>query len=293
VKPARFLSKLAANEHEEIFTTRQRCTAADQRQTTELHPNSYQASQVLIMPLTKRQKTEAHHTDEDDDNVIAQTSGEEDLQKQISDDQSSSDGESSPGTEDEIANAKNTKSKKTLKRKRRATEPSNFGATLNALLNTEAPSSLPLSLKPSVSRKRNDEKLELKARKVLRVEKKEKQDKRRIKDVIGGWGGEGERALRKVAQRGGTFNRVLLLQRLIPRSVVRLFNVIQQSQSAASAAAQDVKNLRGTGKPTLPAPTFDQVDNKKKGKHKDNSLGRGKEGKGKLHLLCYSLTQYF
>ena len=34
--------------------------------------------------------------------------------------------------------------------------------------------------------------------------RKEKEEKGRIKDVIGGWGGESERALRKVAQRGGT-----------------------------------------------------------------------------------------
>jgi hypothetical protein len=60
-----------------------------------------------------------------------------------------------------------------------------------------------LSLQPSITRKRNDEKLELKARKILRGERKEKEDKCRIRDVIGGWGGESERALRKVAQRGG------------------------------------------------------------------------------------------
>lgn len=111
---------------------------------------------------------------------------------------------SSPDTEDEIAGAKGAKSKKTMKRKRRATEPSRFGATLQYLLHTETPSALPLSLKPSLARKRNDEKLELKAKKVLQVEKKEKEDKGRITDVIGGWGGESERALRKVAQRGGT-----------------------------------------------------------------------------------------
>lgn len=109
---------------------------------------------------------------------------------------------SAPDTEDEIAGSKIVKSKKTLKRKRRATEPSRFGATLQFLLDTEAPSAQPLSLKPSVARQRNDEKLELKARKALQIEKKEKEDKGRVTDVIGGWGGESERALRKVAQRG-------------------------------------------------------------------------------------------
>jgi hypothetical protein len=121
-----------------------------------------------------------------------------------SNDGSGSESESSSlDTADEIAEAKITKSKKTLKRKRRATEPSTFGTALQTLLNTDAPSTLPLSLKPSIARRRNDEKLELRAKKVLHIEKKEQEDKGRIKDVIGGWGGDSERSLRKVAQRGG------------------------------------------------------------------------------------------
>ena len=112
-------------------------------------------------------------------------------------------GGSSPDTEDEIAEAKRVKSKKTLKRKHRATDATHFGVALQTLLSTDAPSNLPLSLKPSVARKRNDEKLETKGKRVLEVEKKEREEKGRIQDVIGGWGGESERALRKVAQRGG------------------------------------------------------------------------------------------
>ena len=118
----------------------------------------------------------------------------------------------SPDTADEIENLKLQKSKKTAKRKIRATGTTAFGATLQSLLSTEAPSSLPLSLKPSIARKRNDEKLEQKAKRVLHVERKEMEDKNRIRDVIGGWGGEGERALRKVAQRGGKCR--------VPRSAV-------------------------------------------------------------------------
>ncbi|OJA16278.1 hypothetical protein AZE42_00124 [Rhizopogon vesiculosus] len=168
--------------------------------------------------------------------------------------------DNSPDTEDEIADAKVVKSKKTLKRKRRATEPSQFGTTLQSLLDTVAPSELPLSLKPSIARQKNGAKLESKAQKVLQIEKKEKEDKGRIRDVIGGWGGESERSLRKVAQRG----------------VVKLFNTIQQSQAAASATAGELKGLRGTGKPTLPAPLLDKKSKgKPKGKHKDNIIGRG------------------
>ncbi|KAI0307889.1 Rrp15p-domain-containing protein [Multifurca ochricompacta] len=170
----------------------------------------------------------------------------------------------SPDTEDEIAEARLVKSKKTLKRRRRATDPSNFGATLQSLLKTDAPSGLPLSLKPSVARKRNDEKLELKAKKFLKGEKKSNEEIGRIKDVIGGWGGESERTLRKVAQRG----------------VVKLFNAIQQSQERVVAAEKETKEARGSGKPTLPAPSFGKRSRTtKKGKNNDNPLGRGKECK--------------
>jgi hypothetical protein len=109
----------------------------------------------------------------------------------------------SPSTADEITNGQRKKSQKTLKRKRRATEPARFGETLQSLLSTQVASAGPLSLTPSATKKKADEKIELKARTALQLEKKDKEDKGRITDVIGGWGGERERALRKVAQRGG------------------------------------------------------------------------------------------
>jgi hypothetical protein len=105
---------------------------------------------------------------------------------------------------DEISSLKPQKSARTKKRKLRASAPSAFGATMQSLLDTQTPSNNPLSLKPSLVRKQNDEKLESRARKVLQTEKKNREDQRRITDVIGGWGVESERSLRKVAQRGGT-----------------------------------------------------------------------------------------
>jgi Rrp15p len=152
------------------------------------------------MLVTKLNKVDEDCDGHNNDDVV-QTSEEDNTDGQFSDAQSSME-EQSPDT-DEITGTKLAKSKKTLKRKRRATDPSHFSATLNALLNTDAPSSLPLSLQPSVARKRTDEKSEQKARQILQIKRKEKEDKRRIQDVIGGWGGEGERYLRKVAQRGG------------------------------------------------------------------------------------------
>src|SRR6266700_3144497 len=59
-------------------------------------------------------------------------------------------------------------------------------------------------------------------------------------------------------------------------AVVRLFNVIQQSQASATTAAEDAKANRGTGKPSLPAPVLENKT-KGKGKNKDNIIGRGKE----------------
>ncbi|KAJ3750520.1 Rrp15p-domain-containing protein, partial [Lentinula detonsa] len=162
---------------------------------------------------------------------------------------------------DEIEGMKPQKSRQTKKRKIRATHASAFGATLQSLLNTKVPSSAPLSLKPSIARKRNDEKLEMKAKKVLQVEKKEKEDKGRITDVIGGWGGESERALRKVAQRG----------------VVKLFNVVQNVQTQQAVEGEEKKAARGSGKPSLPAPVIVDKSKSNKGKNKDNIIGRGKD----------------
>lgn len=162
------------------------------------------------MAPSKRQKIKDTHEEEEEeeDPMTANESGAgtddagSDAERS-SGSQTDSQDEQSPDTEDEIAEAKLSKSKKTLKRKRRATDAIRFGTTLQTLLETNVPSTLPLSLKPSVARKRYDEKLESKGKKVLQIEKKEKEDKGRVRDVIGGWGGERERALRKVAQRGG------------------------------------------------------------------------------------------
>ncbi|KAJ2927193.1 hypothetical protein H1R20_g9912, partial [Candolleomyces eurysporus] len=191
------------------------------------------------MPPTKRRKLSDDEEEEAHDS--ADESGLDGGSEAESSEQSPSDGDednSSIDTEDELEGLKRKKS----------------------LLSTDVPSAAPLSLKPSIARKHNDQKLELKAKKVLQIEKKEKEDKRRIKDPIGGWGGESERALRKVAQRG----------------VVKLFNAIQQSQATVAAAAEEAKGERGSGKPRLSAPIV-EAKGKKKGKKKDNIIGRGKE----------------
>jgi len=130
---------------------------------------------------------------------------------------------SEPDTEDEIAYAqRKKKSKKTAKRKFRATEPGQFGNTLEALLNTAVPgtSATPLALKPSIKRRKKEEKKEMIAKKAMEGEKRAHEEIGRITDVIGGWGGENERSLRKVAQRGGEF-----LFRLFPESALTLYGL--------------------------------------------------------------------
>jgi hypothetical protein len=153
------------------------------------------------MPPLKRRKLS------DDEEEPLESSAEDSVSEleEGSDAGSSIHPDSDDGSEgdDDMEGLKPKKSKKTAKRKIRATGASTFGSALQTLLQTDAPSNQPLSLKPSIARKHNDQKLELKAKKVLQLEKKEKEDLRRIKDVIGGWGGDSERTLRKVAQRGG------------------------------------------------------------------------------------------
>lgn len=60
--------------------------------------------------------------------------------------------------------------------------------------------------------------------------------------------------------------------------MVKLFNAIAESQAAITTAAEETKKSRGSGKPSLPAPGFERGSSKKKGKQKDNLLGRGREG---------------
>ena len=96
------------------------------------------------MPPAKRQKlspvedSDASEPEETRDSIPSDV---EDSASQASGSEQSSGDE--PDTDDEIEAAKFTKSKKTLKRKRRATDATHFGAALQSLLNTNAPSTLP------------------------------------------------------------------------------------------------------------------------------------------------------
>ncbi|KAF8710514.1 Rrp15p, partial [Rhizoctonia solani] len=231
-----------------------------------------------MAPVTKRARNETKgkiktkgNSDSEDSSPkedLVEPQGDEDSLNQSDEDEDEDvSGNSSTDTETEINRARNTKSKKTLKRKHRATSPTAFGGTLEALLATSVPTNAhpgaPLALKPSIARKKNDEKLELKAKRILESEKKEREEKGRVQDVIGGWDNQNERSLRKVAQRG----------------VVHLFNAIQQAQSASAATLEENKKLRGSGKPTLPAPSPHEIGRNKPGnKNKNKAMGKDAAG---------------
>lgn len=165
------------------------------------------------MHSNKRIRLSRNGEDEDASSESEMETGlnpEEDSDSVDVSDENASEADSIP-TEDEIAVVQRSrKSKKTQKRKRRATSPSHFGSTLQNLLKTDVPSNAPLALKPSVAKLREEEVIETKARRLLEGEKKEKEEKCHVTDVIGGWGGESERSFRKVAQRGGECIKFLL-----------------------------------------------------------------------------------
>ncbi|KZT61324.1 hypothetical protein CALCODRAFT_480040 [Calocera cornea HHB12733] len=176
--------------------------------------------------------------------------------------EASGSGSEGDGTEEEIDKARTSKSKKTKKRKHRAASPSTFGAVLSSLIEARAPAAGAdlLNLKPSVKHAMKEEKLEKRAREILKGQRKDKEEVGHVTDVIGGWGNEGERVLRKTAQRG----------------VVKLFNAIQASQNLSAAQQEAKESEKGTGKPRLPAPSVEGFANKKK-RGVDNIVGRAKE----------------
>lgn len=208
-------------------------------------------------------------------------------------DERSESGSVSADTDTEIT--QHAKSRKTLKRKRRATSPARFGAALETLLETAAPDGVaaPLSLKPGVARRHKEEKLERGARKVLDGERKEREEKGRVRDVIGGWGVEGERALRKVAQRGGANStRRVHTDTLTGGAVITLFNAIQQSQTAAEEATVAARGVRGTGKATLPAPDPERNDKHKKARVVDGASGLCRDYVVLMILRCGGIPGY-
>ncbi|KAH8917188.1 hypothetical protein BT69DRAFT_1191486, partial [Atractiella rhizophila] len=107
----------------------------------------------------------------------------------------------------------------TEKPKARALSPTSFGASLTHLLSLPAPPShvphtAPSHLLPRAKGSPKPSKLEKEARSLVRQEKRELAERGWVSDVIGGWAGEREKRLRRLAQKG----------------VVRLFNAVRAAQ---------------------------------------------------------------
>ncbi|KAK8858936.1 hypothetical protein IAR55_003167 [Kwoniella newhampshirensis] len=213
---------------------------------------------------------------ESDGNASGFEDDDEDVDMEVEDD------DEGLNTDEEIEKSKEGKGgkKSTNKRKRPATTASIFGETLATLLSdplttktqqkkklkpTPETTSTPalagtqhhqqqpiLALSAHKPPTKASVSLEAKARKQVRVDKLEKEDKARVKDVIEGWatggGQEFERGLRKVAQRG----------------VIKLFNAILLASKNAEEATT-----------SLSAQAKLKPDGPKNKKEKDNILGRG------------------
>jgi hypothetical protein len=158
----------------------------------------------MAQPAAKRQKLEesssSDASDVDNDEPMLDADADDSGEASGS---GSGGSDSEPDTGDEIAALKAGKSKQTAKRKRRAVSPSRFGSQLQVLLGTQVPTEQPLALKPDVAHRRAQDRKKVQDRRDADVKRKEKEERNRLTDVIGGWGGENERALRKIAQRGG------------------------------------------------------------------------------------------
>ena len=70
-------------------------------------------------------------------------------------------------------------------------------------------------------------------------------------------------------------------------TVIKLFNVIQQSQAASATAQESLKAHRGSGKPTLPAPSLAKSKGKKKEKQGGKTLGWPADGEWPLRRSRY------
>ncbi|UZJ51336.1 hypothetical protein CBS101457_000656 [Exobasidium rhododendri] len=209
---------------------------------------------------------------------------DEDDEGMDDDEDEEADVESEADTDDELAAARNGKSKKTAKRKRRATSPSTFGAALEGLLgkadeekadddgSEEMKSSTLqgkgqstiLSLAPHIRRSAQSSRLNEKASRLAVEAKKKREERARVKDVIGGWGApgqlpktlegndkeeddsdDGDEQVKEWTMQGGAQGYEKRLRKVAQRGVVKLFNAIRAAQGTTE---EDVDLVKGTKK---------------------------------------------
>lgn len=160
----------------------------------------------------------------------------------------------------------------TAERKRRAVSPGAFGEALEQLLgvgDTQRSEEQPeardgiLSLAPGIRKTANASTMRAKAARLMLEQRRQREERAHIKDVIGEWGPPGvqtssgpvyteamdvwlqqggtkgyERRLRKTAQRGGTCASLTI--------VVKLFNAIRAAQTTTEEDIDKARSMQTT-----------------------------------------------
>ncbi|TKY90597.1 hypothetical protein EX895_000595 [Sporisorium graminicola] len=269
---------------------------------------------------TARKGTASQNNDSDPDEAMGN-----DDEDQVS--LEGGDDNDEPDTEDEIEAAKGagSKSKKTAKRKRRATSPTSFGTALEGLLGiapstsvdvlelaeeedeaskkgkkkaktgastSRSEASVPaiLSLAPHLRRSAQSTTLSARAARIALEQKRRREERCHVKDVIGGWGAPGvlpplededgnaietypvaqdeAERLQEFASQGGTQTYERKLRKVAQRGVVKLFNAIRAAQTTTEDDLQEVeakKSGAAAGKAKTGAGAAATVPTKKAG----------------------------
>ncbi|KAK9479857.1 Rrp15p-domain-containing protein [Lipomyces japonicus] len=153
------------------------------------------------------------------------------------DEQESSQDESDSNSDAEIENI-NLAGQQKKKKKTKRTDPEAFSTAITAILGSHLKAhdrTNPVLVRSKASARVIEEsKLEAKAKRELRIEKKQLLDKERIKDVISGTR-EGETAAPDAVKL--TTEHEKSLKKTAKRGVVKLFNTVLEAQKKAAAAA--------------------------------------------------------
>ncbi|WFD34239.1 hypothetical protein MCUN1_001076 [Malassezia cuniculi] len=185
---------------------------------------------------------DSHDDDDEDDDDLDGNGGDDDGD----DDDSDSAIPSGPST--------GSASRKTTKRRRRAVSPTAFGETMEKLLG-DTPSSGPaiLSLAPRVRKSANASTLRAKAARIALLERRVRQERAHVRDVIGEWGPPGvlpgrtpdEATQQAFLEQGGTKGYERRLRKVAQRGVVKLFNAIRAAQSTSTEDIDKARAIAG------------------------------------------------
>ncbi|KAK9387491.1 Rrp15p-domain-containing protein [Lipomyces mesembrius] len=178
-------------------------------------------------------------SDSNDEEKVSDDNDEEEAEVQEEDDddaEGDDEAESELDDDEEIENINAAANEKWTKQKKR-TDPEAFSSAMTAILSSHLKAydrKDPVLVRSKQAAKAIEEsKLEAKARRELRLEKKQFLDKERIKDVITGIR-EGETPNPDAVQK--TTERERMLKKTAKRGVVKLFNTVIEAQKKATDA---------------------------------------------------------